>query len=225
MGHSSPLTLLYLVSLCTTNLYCKTYSTEGPSAVCSMTQRCINRGMCSHPELTLDHVLTSAYVIIFWAVARNAVNKSVWRKKTVLDFPSTNMQWISLFKHQQMWACRRRSHLEHGSPRPRAQCSDKQSTVLWEPEHTGAPCSPRAPNLLYVPPAWIVGFNYSCSPAQNNCKIKSYFSGFAAWALFFKKKDYFPVHGKLTYVWRKEEEKNCPNFPHIKCHLWWHLSV
>ena len=65
----------------------------------------INRGTCSQPELTSCHVLTSAYVIIFWAVARNAVNKSVWRKKTVLDFPSTNMQWISLFKHQQMWAC------------------------------------------------------------------------------------------------------------------------
>ena len=26
--------------------------------------------------------------------------KSVWRKKTVLGFPSTNMQWRSLFKHQ-----------------------------------------------------------------------------------------------------------------------------
>ena len=25
---------------------------------------------------------------------------SVWRKKTVVGFPSTNMQWISLFKHQ-----------------------------------------------------------------------------------------------------------------------------
>ena len=62
-------------------------------------QGCINRGTCSHPELTHDCVLTSAYVIIFWTVARNAVNKSVWRKKTVLDFPSTNMQWISLLKH------------------------------------------------------------------------------------------------------------------------------
>ena len=62
----------------------------------------INRGTCSYPEPTSCHVLTSAYVTIFWAVARNAVNKSVWRKKTVLDFPSTNMLWISLFKHQQM---------------------------------------------------------------------------------------------------------------------------
>ena len=37
----------------------------------------INRGTCSHPELTSGHVLTSAYVIIFRAVTRNAVNKSV----------------------------------------------------------------------------------------------------------------------------------------------------
>ena len=44
-------------------------------------QWCIIRLTCSHPELTKDHVLTSAYVIIFLTVARNAVNKSVWRKK------------------------------------------------------------------------------------------------------------------------------------------------
>ena len=36
---------------------------------------------CSHPELTKDHVLTSAYVKIFRTVMRNAVNKSVLRKK------------------------------------------------------------------------------------------------------------------------------------------------
>ena len=40
-------------------------------------QGCINRGTCSHPELTQDQVLTSAYVIIFCTVATNAVNKSV----------------------------------------------------------------------------------------------------------------------------------------------------
>ena len=55
-------------------------------------QWCIIHLTCSHPELTKDHVLTSACVIIFRAVTRNAVNKSVWRKKTLLDFPSTNMQ-------------------------------------------------------------------------------------------------------------------------------------
>ena len=167
-----------------------------------VTQGYINRSTCSYPELTSCHVLTSAYVIIFWAVARNAVNKSVWRKKTVLDFPSTNMQWISLFKHQQMWACFSRPfllqkpssdswvicfieaclvtmvhtlwdiehsalrHTEHGALRHRARCSETQSTVLWEPEHTGAPCSPRAHNLLYVLISRIVGYNDLCSPAR-----------------------------------------------------------
>ena len=65
-------------------------------------QWCINHVTCSHPELTQDHVLTSAYVIIFWTVATNGVNKSVWRKKDCSWLPSTNMQWISLLKHQQM---------------------------------------------------------------------------------------------------------------------------
>ena len=40
-------------------------------------QGCIFRLTCSHPELTKDHVLTSAYVNIFRAVTRNAVNKGV----------------------------------------------------------------------------------------------------------------------------------------------------
>ena len=37
----------------------------------------IFRLTCSHPELTEDHVLTSAFVKIFRTVTRNAVNKSV----------------------------------------------------------------------------------------------------------------------------------------------------
>ena len=40
-------------------------------------QGCIFCLTCSHPELTEDHVLTSAYVKIFRTVTRNAVNKSV----------------------------------------------------------------------------------------------------------------------------------------------------
>ena len=40
-------------------------------------QGCIFRLTCSHPELTKDHVFTSAYVEIFRTVTRNAVNKSV----------------------------------------------------------------------------------------------------------------------------------------------------
>ena len=48
-------------------------------------QGCIFCLTCSHPEMTEDHVLTSAYVKFFRTVMRNAVNKSVWRKKIVLD--------------------------------------------------------------------------------------------------------------------------------------------
>merc|ERR1711963_725042 len=44
-------------------------------------QGCIFRLTCSHPELTEDHVVTSAYVKIFRTVTRNAVNKGVCRKK------------------------------------------------------------------------------------------------------------------------------------------------
>ena len=40
-------------------------------------QGSIFRLTCSHPELTEDHVLTSAYVKLFRTVTRNAVNKSV----------------------------------------------------------------------------------------------------------------------------------------------------
>ena len=54
-------------------------------------QGCINRRTCSHPELTQDQVLTSAYVIIFCTVATNAVNKSVWRKK--------DCSWLPFNKH------------------------------------------------------------------------------------------------------------------------------
>ena len=39
-------------------------------------QGCISCETCSYPELTEDHVLTSAYVKIFRIVTRNAVNKS-----------------------------------------------------------------------------------------------------------------------------------------------------
>ena len=54
-------------------------------------QGCIFRLTCSHPELTEDHVLTSAFVKIFRTVTRNAVNKSVWRKK--------DCSWLPLNKH------------------------------------------------------------------------------------------------------------------------------
>ena len=40
-------------------------------------QGCIFRLKCSHPQVTEDHVLTSAYVKTFRTVRSNAVNKSV----------------------------------------------------------------------------------------------------------------------------------------------------
>ena len=57
----------------------------------NQTQGCISCVTCSYPELTEDHVLTSAYVKIFRTVTRNAVNKGVWRKK--------NCSWRTLNKY------------------------------------------------------------------------------------------------------------------------------
>ena len=69
-------------------------------------QGCIFRLTCSHPELTEDHVLTSVYVKNFRTVTRNAVNKSVWRKK--------DCSWPLLNKHaMNIWlsSLRIRAHL------------------------------------------------------------------------------------------------------------------
>ena len=57
----------------------------------ALEQGCIFRLTCSHPELTEDRVLTSAFVKIFRTVARYAVNKSVWREK--------DCSWLPLNKH------------------------------------------------------------------------------------------------------------------------------
>ena len=69
-------------------------------------QGCIFRLTCSDPELTEDHVLTSAYVKIFRTVTRNAVNKSVWSKNDCF--------WLPLNKHtMNIWlsSLRIRAHL------------------------------------------------------------------------------------------------------------------
>ena len=69
-------------------------------------QGCIFRLTCSHPQLTEDHVLTSAYVKIFRTCTKNAVNKSVWRKK--------DCSWLPLNKHaMNIWlsSLRIRAHL------------------------------------------------------------------------------------------------------------------
>ena len=105
-------------------------------------QGCIFRLTCSHPELTEDHVLTSAYVKIFRTVTRNAVNKSVWRKK--------DCSWLPLNKHaMNIWlsSLRIRAHLSWKT--------GKQS-----------PCSPCAPNLLHMLVFRILGYHNLCSPMQ-----------------------------------------------------------
>ena len=63
-------------------------------------QGCIFRLTCSHRELIKDHVLTCAYVKIFWTVT------SVWRKK--------DCSWLPLNKHaMNIWlgSLRIRAHL------------------------------------------------------------------------------------------------------------------
>jgi len=57
-------------------LYLKCISAVIVSTKYPPVQGCISCGTRSYPELTEDHVLTSAYVKIFRIVTRNAVNKS-----------------------------------------------------------------------------------------------------------------------------------------------------
>ena len=96
-------------------------------------QGCIFRLTCSHPELAEDHVLTSAYVKVFRTVTRNAVNKSVWRKKRLFltSLKQTCNEYLIKF-------------------------SENQSAPKLENRKT-SPCSPCAPNLLHVLLSRIVG--------------------------------------------------------------------
>ena len=77
-------------------------------------QGCIFRLTCSHPELTEDHVLTSTYVKIFRTVTRNAVNKSVWRKKDC-SWPPLNKYamnvWLSSLRIRAHLSWRTGKHL------------------------------------------------------------------------------------------------------------------
>ena len=77
-------------------------------------QGCIFRLMCSHPELTEDHVLTSAYVKIFKTVTRNAVNKGAWRKKDC-SWPPLNKyamnMWLSYLRIRAHLSWRTGKHL------------------------------------------------------------------------------------------------------------------
>ena len=59
------------------SLQCIEYLFHNPGNDKYSAQGCIFRLTCSYPELTKDHVLTSAYVNIFRTVTRNAAKKSV----------------------------------------------------------------------------------------------------------------------------------------------------
>ena len=69
---------------------------------------------CSHPELTEDHVLTSAYVKIFRIVTRNAVKRSFWRKKDC-SWPPLNKYamniWLSSLRIRAHLSWRTGKHL------------------------------------------------------------------------------------------------------------------
>ena len=77
-------------------------------------QGCISCVTCSYPELTEDHVLTSAYVKIFRIVTRNAVNKSFWRKKDC-SWPPLNKYamniWLSSLRIRAHLSWRTGKHL------------------------------------------------------------------------------------------------------------------
>ena len=123
----------------------------------------IFRLTCSHPEQIEDHVLTSAYVKIFRTVTKNAVNKSVWRKRDCSWLPLNKHAmniWLSSLRIREHLSCRTGKHLhvlhvlistfvkwikltctvlwepEHGSLRARARFSENQITVLREPDQS-----------------------------------------------------------------------------------------
>ena len=96
------------------SLYLSKNSTGKRSPVFTCIQRCIFRLTCSHPEQNKDHVLTSAYVEIFRTVTRNAVNKSVWRKKDC-SWPPLNKYamniWLSSLRIRAHLSWRTGKHL------------------------------------------------------------------------------------------------------------------
>ena len=75
---------------------------------------CFFRLTSSHRELTKDHVLSSAYVKIFRTVTRNAVNKSVWRKKDCSGPPLNKYAmniWLSSLRIRAHLSWRTGKHL------------------------------------------------------------------------------------------------------------------
>ena len=90
---------------------------------------------CSYPELTKDHVLTSAYVKILRTVTRNAINKSVWRKKDC-SWPPINKYAMNIW----LSSLRIRAHLSWRT--------GKHLHVLH----------------VHVLGSWILGYHNLCSP-------------------------------------------------------------
>ena len=124
-------------------------------------QGCISCGTCSYPELTEDHVLTSAYVKVFRIVTRNAANKSFWRKKDCSWPPLKQICNEYLMKF-----------------------SENQSAPKLENRKT-SPCSPCAPNLLHLLVSRILWYHNLCSPVgelvtQWTYKVR-HLSGYQFW--------------------------------------------
>ena len=91
---------------------------QSPKTGLSQRQGCISCGTCSYPELTEDHVLTSAYVKVFRIVTRNAANKSFWRKKDCswppLNKYAMNIWWSSLrIRAHLSWRTGKHFHVFH----------------------------------------------------------------------------------------------------------------
>ena len=100
-----------------------------------VSQGCISCGTCSYPELTEDHVLTSAYVKMF-----RFVNKSFFKEKRLF---LTSLKQIC------------NEYL--------IKFSENQSAPKLENRKT-SPCSPCATNLLHVLVSRIPGYHNLCSP-------------------------------------------------------------
>ena len=134
-----------------------------------------NKGQQSGLHFSLDVLLSWAnpgscahkcVCEIFRTVTRNAVNNSACRKKRLflISLKQTCIEYLYL--STVLW------EPEHGSPRTRAWFSENQSPHKLENRKT-SPCSPRAPNLLYVLPcSWMVGWNKLCSPVPNVCQVR-----------------------------------------------------
>ena len=102
-----------------------------------MVQGCMFRLTCSYPELTEDHVFTSAYVKIFRTVTRNAVNKSVWRKKNC-SWPPLNKYavniWLSSLRIRAhlSWRTGKHLHVLHVlRTYPTCSCPGQQDTTTY----------------------------------------------------------------------------------------------